>query len=159
MEQYVFGIDIGGTRTKMGLVSLPEGKILASCVISTEKHNAEVFWQDLFTGLSDLAKQVQISFAEVSGIGVGIGSFDSYVTTIRFDVGNTLSFAKKAAETANVLTISAENQRLSVAGVSLDEEMVNLVKYQHAYSGAARVITAMDEALDRLINNTGRVGL
>jgi flagellar hook-associated protein 1 FlgK len=46
-----------------------------------------------------------------------------------------------------------------VSGVSLDEEMTSLMKYQHAYSGAARVITAMDEALDRLINGTGRVGL
>jgi len=37
--------------------------------------------------------------------------------------------------------------------------MTNLIKYQHAYSGASRVVTAMDEALDRLINGTGRVGL
>jgi flagellar hook-associated protein 1 FlgK len=37
--------------------------------------------------------------------------------------------------------------------------MTNLIRYQHAYNGAARVITAMDDALDRLINGTGRVGL
>jgi len=91
--------------------------------------------------------------------GIAIGSFDGYATSIRFDVGNTLNTATKSAENSNTLTIAAENQRTSVAGVSLDEEMTNLVKYQHAYSGAARVITAMDDALDRLINGTGRVGL
>ena len=91
--------------------------------------------------------------------GTDIGSFDGFATGIRFDVANTLSFAKKTADNFNVLTIAADNQRLAVSGVSLDEEMTNLVKYQHAYNGAARVITAMDEALDVLINRTGRVGL
>jgi len=88
-----------------------------------------------------------------------VGSFDDYGTTIRFDVGNTLHSSKQAAETARILTLAANNQRTAVAGVSLDEEMVGLVKYNHAYNGAARIITAMDDALDRLINGTGRVGL
>jgi flagellar hook-associated protein 1 FlgK len=51
-----------------------------------------------------------------------------------------------------------ENSRQSVQGVSLDEEMANLVKYQHAYEAAARVITVMDEALSTLITRTGIVG-
>ncbi|UFJ61953.1 flagellar hook-associated protein FlgK [Brevibacillus sedimenti] len=50
-------------------------------------------------------------------------------------------------------------QRESVSGVSIDEEMSNLVKYQHAYNAAARSITAVDEILDRIINGMGRVGL
>jgi len=91
--------------------------------------------------------------------GRDIGSFDEYCTTIRFDVGNTLYTAKQAAETARILKHAANNQRTAIAGVSLDEEMVGLVKYNHAYNGAARVITQMDDALDRLINGTGRVGL
>ena len=107
-----------------------------------------------------LKKDLSI-FYDVGGVKktVDIGSFDGYATSIRFDVANTLSFAKKTADTANILMLAADNQRISVSGVSLDEEMTNLIKYQHAYNGAARVITAMDEILDRLINNTGRVGL
>jgi len=88
-----------------------------------------------------------------------IGSLNDYATTIRFDVGNTLHTARQARETSRILTLAAENQRTAIAGVSLDEEMVGLVRYNHAYNGAARVITAMDDALDRLINGTGRVGL
>ena len=78
---------------------------------------------------------------------------------VPFDVANTLHTAKQAGETSRVLTLAAENQRNAIAGVSLDEEMVGLVRYNHAYNGAARIITAMDDALDRLINGTGRVGL
>ncbi|MCL2151619.1 MAG: flagellar hook-associated protein FlgK [Oscillospiraceae bacterium] len=100
-----------------------------------------------------------IALGTVATGGISIGSFDGYVTSIRFDVGNLLDNCIKTADNCNTLTVAAENQRLAVAGVSLDEEMTNLIKYQHAYNGAARVITAMDDALDRLINGTGRVGL
>ena len=95
----------------------------------------------------------------ITMLGQDIGSFDDYGTVIRFDVGNTKHTAMQAAETNRLLSLAANNQRTAIAGVSLDEEMVGLVKYQHAYNGAARVITAMDDALDRLINGTGRVGL
>jgi len=90
---------------------------------------------------------------------IQIGSLDEYATTVRFDVGVTLHTAKQAKETCRILTLAALNQKTAIAGVSLDEEMVGLVRYNHAYNGAARVITAMDDALDRLINGTGRVGL
>ena len=43
----------------------------------------------------------------------------------------------------------------SQSGVDLDEETANLVVYQHAYQGAARVLSAVDEMLDTLINRTG----
>jgi flagellar hook-associated protein 1 FlgK len=42
--------------------------------------------------------------------------------------------------------------------VNTDEEMVGLLSYQRAYEASARVITAVDEALDVLINRTGMVG-
>jgi flagellar hook-associated protein 1 FlgK len=46
----------------------------------------------------------------------------------------------------------------SEAGVSLDEEMTNMLAYQRAYEGAARFISAVDSMLDTLINRTGVVG-
>jgi len=106
-----------------------------------------------------LFNQTDISLTVAGRDPVAIGSFDSFATSIRFDIGNTLFTAKNMDDTSRTLTLSAENQRMSVSGVSLDEEMTNLIKYNHAYNGASRVITAMDDALDRLINGTGRVGL
>lgn len=52
-----------------------------------------------------------------------------------------------------------DSRRMSVSGVSLDEEMSDLVKFQHAYNASARVMTVIDETLDRIINSMGRVGL
>ena len=108
--------------------------------------------------LNRLFQSTNISIL-VNGERKQIGSFDDYATTIRFDVGTTMSTAEQTAATNRILRHAAENQRTAIAGVSLDEEMVHLVKFNHAYNGAARVITQMDDALDRLINGTGRVGL
>jgi flagellar hook-associated protein 1 FlgK len=94
-----------------------------------------------------------------NGETVVINSFNSYATSIVHDVASTTYLALNAARNGNTLITAMGNQRLAVAGVSLDEEMVSLIRFQHAYSGAARVINAMDDALDRLINGTGRVGL
>ena len=51
-----------------------------------------------------------------------------------------------------------KTRRESISGVSLDEEATDMIRFQHAYQAAARVITAVDEMLDQLINRTGLVG-
>jgi len=53
---------------------------------------------------------------------------------------------------------SVDNQRESTMGVSLNEETANLIKYQKAFAASARVMTALDEALDTIINRMGTVG-
>ena len=57
-----------------------------------------------------------------------------------------------------VITTQVDAARESVAGVNIDEEMTNMLSFQHAYSAASRMITAIDETLDQLINRTGLVG-
>jgi flagellar hook-associated protein 1 FlgK len=57
------------------------------------------------------------------------------------------------------ITTQVDASRDSVAGVNMDEEMTNMLSYQHAYSAASRLVTSIDEMLDQLINRTGRVGL
>ena len=66
--------------------------------------------------------------------------------------------AKSYTDNYTLLLSQVDNAKQSVQGVSLDEEMINMVKYQQAYDAAARVITAMDQALETLIMHTGMVG-
>jgi flagellar hook-associated protein 1 FlgK len=49
-------------------------------------------------------------------------------------------------------------KRQSESGVSLDEEMGNVVKYQHIYNASAMMINTIDEILDVTINRLGMVG-
>ena len=91
--------------------------------------------------------------------GTSIGGLNSYMDGVVLEVATALSKSKSFMSNHNIQMLAVTNQRTSIMGVSLDEEMTNLIKYQHAYSGSSRVITAMDEALETLINRTGRVGL
>ena len=51
---------------------------------------------------------------------------------------------------------SLENQRLSESGVSLDEEMTDIITFQHAYQANAKMISTIDELLDVVINGLKR---
>jgi flagellar hook-associated protein 1 FlgK len=88
-------------------------------------------------------------------IGSFEGFYKSFISELASEVGN----AKQMDLAEQVLVDSLESQRLSVMGVSIDEEMTYLIRFQHAYNAAARTITSMDDLLDVLINRTGRAGL
>lgn len=66
--------------------------------------------------------------------------------------------ADRMKDNTEILRSQVDDQRMSVTAVSLDEEISNLIRFQHAYNAAARNITALDEMLDRIINNMGLVG-
>lgn len=73
-------------------------------------------------------------------------------------LGTTTKSSLSMLDTRQSLLESTENQRESISGVSVDEEAVNLIMYQQTYNACSRVITTMDEMLDKLINSTGTVG-
>jgi flagellar hook-associated protein 1 len=73
-------------------------------------------------------------------------------------LGVDASTANSQSANQQVLITHLTTQQQQVSGVSLDEETTNLIQYQHAYQAAARVINVVDDMLDTLINNTGRVG-
>ena len=83
------------------------------------------------------------------------GTYRAFVARIGTDVREAL----RQEANAQVLTDAVENRRQSVSGVSMDEEMSNLVRFQRAYQASSRAMSTMDEMLDVLINRTGRVGL
>jgi flagellar hook-associated protein 1 len=87
------------------------------------------------------------------------GDADKLYAQLVTRIGNEVSEASRRQATAQVLTDSLQDRRDSVSGVSLDEEMTNLIRFQRAYQAASRAMSTTDEMLDTLINRTGRVGL
>jgi flagellar hook-associated protein 1 FlgK len=75
------------------------------------------------------------------------------------DIGINSNKAKNMANNQELLVSQIATQREYVMGVSLDEEMTNMIQFQQAYNSAARFLTAVDEMLDVLVNRLGRVGL
>jgi flagellar hook-associated protein 1 len=88
----------------------------------------------------------------------GTTSINDYYNGIVGRLGVEAHQANSFASNYEMLVEQIKNTRDSVQGVSLDEEMANMVKFQHAYDAAARVITSFDQALDTVINTMGIVG-
>jgi flagellar hook-associated protein 1 FlgK len=73
-------------------------------------------------------------------------------------IGTASSQANEMQANQQLVVDQVNSQISQVSGVSLDEEATDMIKFQHAYQAAARVITTMDEMLNTLINGTGLVG-
>nr|MBP7402996.1 flagellar hook-associated protein FlgK [Clostridia bacterium] len=87
-----------------------------------------------------------------------IGSYNGFLDSLVGEIAVETEESSTRLTSELTLLSSLDQQRQSVSAVSLDEEATNLIKYQHSYAAAARLITAIDEALDVLINRTGVVG-
>jgi flagellar hook-associated protein 1 FlgK len=88
----------------------------------------------------------------------GTGAERAYTGLIA-QVGSDVRTAQDDQTTSQAVVTSISNQRQSVSGVSLDEEMTNLISFQRGYEASARTMTAMDEMLQTLIDHTGTAGL
>jgi len=86
------------------------------------------------------------------------GNLDTFYSGVIGALGVDSKSAYQNLTNANIISASIENRRQSTTSVSLDEEMVNMIKFQHAYNASARNITVVDEMLDKIINGMGVVG-
>jgi flagellar hook-associated protein 1 FlgK len=107
----------------------------------------------------------------VAGL-IGDLSIDSYATTVlgggnppsarwrdlTVGLGVQVQSLKNAATVQDTVVAAADDAVQSNAGVSLDEEMTNLLLFQRSFQAASRVITTVDEMMDTLVNRTGTVG-
>ncbi|MGV1100155.1 flagellar hook-associated protein FlgK [Thiovibrio sp. JS02] len=80
-------------------------------------------------------------------------TLDGFYNALVGEVANGTRTINRAFEFNTLVSNQMNEMRDSVSGVSLDEEMANLVKYQHAYTAAARLITMSDEMLLTLLDS------
>lgn len=86
------------------------------------------------------------------------GSFQEFFTNIGLTLGMEIDSNSEILNNHVTLAGSVSDQIQNVSGVSLDEEGMNMLQYSKAYTASARMMTALDEALDTLINKMGVVG-
>lgn len=85
-------------------------------------------------------------------------TIEEFFTGMMTRLGADTQQATLARETQEALVEHMRQQQAARAGVNLDEEAARLIQYQRAYQGAARVMTAIDELIDLVVNGLGRVG-
>lgn len=126
--------------------------IAASGGIDTTGGGENTKWNGIGDGSNSL-RMANLRFKDITLNGSP--TFNDFYTA------NVMKFASRA-ETANLelqkqnVTMQyLEKMRQSVSGVNLDEEMAQMVVYQHGYNASARVVSVMDKLLDTVINRMG----
>lgn len=129
-------------------------------------HTATPFFKGATAATIEVAvtpKTVQTSSEGTSGgndvalaiAGLRGGAADQRYTALVAQLGGNVQDAKANQTNSQAVLNAVSGQRQSVSGVSLDEEMTNLITFQRGYQASARALTVMDEMLDTLINHTG----
>lgn len=93
-------------------------------------------------------------FDETNPQGTPDDFMKSVLSTLAVDGQQSI----RMGENGKVIVEGIDKRRQSESGVSLDEEMSNMVKFQHSYNAAARMITTIDTIYDVTINRLGLVG-
>ncbi|EJO19782.1 putative flagellar hook-associated protein FlgK [Selenomonas sp. FOBRC6] len=85
-------------------------------------------------------------------------SINQYYNGMMSQLGADAENVDKTLKQQDDLMTQIEQWRQSTSGVDWNEELTNMLKFQTGYGACSRVLTSMDEMLDRLINSTGVVG-
>ena len=80
-------------------------------------------------------------------------TFMEYYTALIGDIGTRGNTFEVISTNQESMAASIDNQRNSIAGVSSDEELTKLIKYQHAYNASARYVNVVSEMLEHIITS------
>jgi flagellar hook-associated protein 1 FlgK len=138
----------GSSAASIGLNSMITGN-LNNIAAATVGPQGQIFHGDNTNSLAITG----IQHAEyVAFKGGATNTLDGFYNILVGKVANTSRTISQSYDSTLLISNQVTAMRDSVSGVSLDEEMANLVKYQHAYTAAARLITMSDEMLQTLLD-------
>ena len=128
-------------------------RMLATARVELDPATGAVLNPDAIGNNANILAFVATRDAKIPELG-GVTATD-YLTSMISNVGNDVANLKTSYDTANALSMSAEEQRNSKMGVNIDEELIDLVKFQKAYEAAARIFSTANQVYDILVNLGG----
>lgn len=105
------------------------------------------------TPLEGLIKEIDTKQDEYKSM-----TSDDFYRNLILKIGLSRGQARSIAKNQTILIGQIDGKRQSISGVSLDEEMTAMMKYQHSYVANSRVINAIDGMIENIINKMGIVG-
>ncbi|MEN6317580.1 MAG: flagellar hook-associated protein FlgK [Syntrophaceae bacterium] len=112
-------------------------KIAASATVNSDGDNAS-----LIAAIQD----------DSTLMGGGAQTIDNFYESLVSRIGQDVADLKSSQDHQTAVMTQMESAREAVSGVSLDEEMLNIIKYQAGYNAAARLSAIVNEMMDTLIN-------
>lgn len=140
-----------GTQYTVGNVTVnPEVMNNATSLPMTTKQGEA----DYERAMAMLDKWVE-PFARLNPYSAAKADYQTYYKQLIGDLGNLGSVYSNIADALSDTVSFVDNKRQEVAGVSSDEELSNIIRYQNAYNASSRYITVINEMLGHLISQLG----
>ena len=108
---------------------------------------------DVMNGAGNGDNALKIAGVRFERIMVGKSlTLNDFYQRMITEIGLKGEIAKRESENRGIIVDNLVNMRKSISGVNMDEELVNMVKFQHGYAAAARFVSEMNKMLDIIIN-------
>ena len=85
-------------------------------------------------------------------LGNPTSTYTEYYSSFVGKLGLSVNQASSNLDSRNFLVQQYQTQQDTISGVSIDDEMTNIIKFQHIYAASARIVTTTSEMLDKLLN-------
>ena len=156
------GITITAATIKVRDEIIAEPSLIAASDAPNEEGNGK--WARILANLQSMpivdgGTVTGTSVTLPDSLGLDGATFQSFYQGLISQLGVDGQKANLLKTNTETIRLTVENNRASMSSVSLDEEMTDMIRFQQAYNANARMITVIDETLDKIINGMGRVGL
>ncbi|WP_374287446.1 flagellar hook-associated protein FlgK [Desulfovibrio desulfuricans] len=162
--QFALGTDSTGMMAALGVNTFFTGTDASSIAVSSQLHsNVNYIAAGQVNGQQQINKGDNVNataIGKLADTNVTISTvwkttsnqtISQYYASLVTTVGADTKLAKTNSDYHSTLTSDLSDQVSSASGVNLDEEMANLIKYQHSYTAAAKLITTADQMLQTLL--------
>lgn len=136
----------------------PSAYITVNPAIKSDVMSVAAGFPDASGGIAAGDGKAALEIASIRNTQVMIGrnrTFDDYFADTVTNVGLKGEQAETQTKNQNAIMADLRNMRDSISGVNIDEELADIIKFQHGYNAAASFIKTWNEMLDTIINRMG----
>ncbi len=136
----------------------PSAYITVNPAIKSDVMSVAAGFTDASGGIAAGDGKAALEIASIRNTQVMIGrnrTFDDYFADTVTNVGLKGEQAETQTKNQNAIMADLRNMRDSISGVNIDEELADIIKFQHGYNAAASFIKTWNEMLDTIINRLG----
>lgn len=149
---------LNGAQFAVSPVNNPAGYIQINRAIKNDVLSVAAAFRDNSGNINDGDGRAAVEIAAIRNTKVMIGherTLDDYFADSVTNVGLKGEQAETNLNSHTAMMNDLRNLRDSISGVNIDEELADIIKFQHGYNAAAKFVTVWDSLLDTVINRLG----
>ncbi len=157
-QDAVLNLREGGVRYSVAPLAHPSGWLKVNPAMTADP-------TAIVSGLGSIGREAlpgdgsaALEIAALRNKNVMLGqsnTFDDYFATSIAEIGLKGEVAQQANESQQLVMKDLKDFQSSISGVNMDEEMAEMIKFQHGYNAAARFVNEINQMLDTIINRMG----